>query len=70
MARHNLQLLILGVVLIISLQPYHATAQPQNNILKVAGSLQKSEARVTAYYPPSVEKQAKTVQDLLEKAVD
>ena len=70
MARHNLQLWISGVVLVISWQPYHATAQPQNNILKVAGSLQKSEGRVTAYYPPSVEKQAKSVQDLLEKAVD
>ena len=69
MARHNLHLLIVGVGLIISLQPYYSTAQPQNNILKVAGSLQKSEGRVTAYYPPSVEKQAKSVQDLLEKAV-
>ena len=45
-------------------------ANAQNDLLKVAASLKKSEGKVTAYYPASIEKQAKSIQSLLEKAVD
>ena len=45
-------------------------ANAQNDLLKVAASLKKSEGKVTAYYTASVEKQAKRIQSLLEKAVD
>jgi hypothetical protein len=52
----------------IFFQPFYSKAQ--NNLPKVVATLQKNEGRVTAYYPHSIEKQAKSIQDLLEKAID
>lgn len=68
MTRHNFRYLILGIALAIFFEPQLASAQ--NNLLKVAETLQKSEGKVTAYYPLSIEKQAKSIQVLLEKAID
>ena len=39
-------------------------------LLKVVETLKKSEGRVTVYYPPEIEKQAKSIQDLIVKAID
>ena len=60
--------LILRIIVVLFFQPQFAKAQ--NDLLKVAQSLQKSEGKVTAYYPQPIEKQAKSIQVLLEKAVD
>src|SRR4030095_1782770 len=68
MTRYNFWFFILWMTFIIFFQPQFANAQ--NDLLKVAESLKKSEGKVTAYYPPSIEKQAKSIQDLLEKAVN
>jgi hypothetical protein len=66
--RYNFWFFVLWMTLLIFFSPQFANAQ--NDLLKVAEGLKKSEGKVTAYYPPSVEKQAKSIQDLLEKAVD
>jgi len=68
MTRHNFWFFMLGITLAIFFRPQFAKAQ--NDLLKVAESLQKSEGKVTAYYPASIERQAKSIQDLLGKAVD
>ncbi|MEP6556709.1 MAG: hypothetical protein ABJB11_24350 [Ferruginibacter sp.] len=68
MTRHYFGFFISGITFVIFFQPQFAKAQ--NDLLKVAESLQKSEGKVTVYYPATVEKQAKSIQILLEKAVD
>ena len=68
MTRYNFWFCILCMTFVIFFPPQFANAQ--NDLLKVAESLKKSEGKVTAYYPPSIEKQAKSIQDLLEKAVN
>ena len=68
MTRHNFWFFIKGMTFVIFFQPQFASAQ--NDLLKVAESLQKSEGKVTTYYPAAIEKQAKSIQVLLEKAVD
>jgi len=66
--KHNSGFSILRIALILFFQPQFANAQ--NDLLKVAQSLQKSEGKVTTYYPESIKAQAKSIQVLLEKAVD
>lgn len=68
MIKHTFLLLMFGLILVFSILPQHVKAQ--SDLLKVAESLQKSEGKVTTYYPAAIEKQAKSVQALLEKAVD
>lgn len=68
MTRQKLAILILWLALGIFFQPFRAKAQ--NNLPKIVETLHKSEGRVTAYYPLSIEKRAKKIQDLLENAID
>ncbi len=58
---------------LISLCQFPETVEAQNAdvvLLKVVESLKKSEGKVTVYYPSAVEKQAKSIQELIEKAVN
>ena len=68
MIKNKFSLLMFGLMLVFSIQPQHANAQ--RDLLKVAESLQKSEGKVTIYFPAFIEKQAKRIQALIEKAVD
>ncbi|MBZ5858140.1 hypothetical protein [Flavihumibacter profundi] len=67
MQRHDFRIYILAITVAIFFSQF---ANAQNELLNVAASLKKSEGKVTAYYPASIEKQAKSIQGLLEKAVD
>jgi len=67
MLRRNFWMVILVITVAIFFSQF---ANAQKDLLKVAASLKKSEGKVIAYYPASIEKQAKRTQSLLEKAVD
>jgi len=67
MLRRNFWMFLLVIPVAIFFSQF---ANAQNDLLKVAASLKKSEGKVTVYYTASVEKQAKRIQSLLEKAVD
>jgi len=62
MIKHNFLLLMIGLILIISIQPQYVTAQ--HDLLKIAESLQKSEGKVTIYYPIAIENKQKVYRHL------
>jgi hypothetical protein len=68
MIKHNILYSIFCFLLIFLFQPQYGNGQ--SDLLKVAESLQKSEGKVTIYYPATIEKQAKSIQALIEKAVE
>lgn len=67
MTRHSFCMFILLITLAIF---FSQCANAQNDLLKVAASLKKSDGKITVYYPAFIEKQAKSIQSLLGKAID
>lgn len=63
----NLWLFKLGIILVIIFQAEYSAAQPP--LIKAVTTLKTSEGKVTAYYPQSIEQEAKEIQTLLEKAI-
>src|SRR5688500_12334246 len=68
MIKYNSLLVMFGLIIAFSISPKNTKAQ--NDLLKVAESLQKSEGKVTIYFPAAITEQAKSIQTLIEKAVD
>ena len=65
MTRHNFCMFILLITVAILFSQF---ANAQNDLLEVTASLKKSEGKVTAYYPASIEKQAKKHSEFTGKS--
>ena len=68
MNRPNFLFLFASISGLLLFNPCRIKAQ--EDLLKVASSLKKSDGIITAYYPPSSEKAARNLQSLLGKAVN